>query len=419
METVCGDPEGCAGLFQQTSDFTLQVRQRDCLAEASLQAEMRRFQQQQQSRSPRSCSCSNIHRRRFLPLGAVVLAMIFFPRGELCNFALAGVSGRAVQLDKRARGTRSRLARLSAEEPDPGLFRNDTDLDELPDASAEFRRRYSLIQEALERGREKGESPDAVIGSEEDFMQLIAEAQLRGQRKQGLTPTSAEEDEDDLTGTVSLDDFLARDLRDRAKEMQVSVQSDVAAIRMRRTLEFCPDGVLARKLLGEMLAEGRVPSAAAYDLVLEALGSRGNINDALDLFREMQDAGVAATDRTYDALSRPASRSGEWRFVEKVYKAKAKNQPPDEDMGATSLAILLDAYANGVPPQREMAEELFHDQMAKTWDNDKQRSPLATPKVVASLRRAVGLTTFRILCRKYSLDSIEERDRPEGADDFC
>jgi len=214
----------------------------------------------------------------------------------------------------------------------------------------------------------------------------------------------------------SLDAFLARDLADRAQEMQVSVHSDVehpVTIRMQKTLEYCPDGVLARELLGEALSEGQVLPALAYDLVLEALGSRGNTHDALDLFKEMQAAGVAATQRTYDALARPASRSGEWRYVEKLYHVHGRPK------GATSLAILLDAYVNGVPPQRAKAEALFREEMANSWDPIAQKSPMATPKVVAALRRAVGLRVFRALCKEFNLDAIGESDRPEGANDFC
>jgi len=222
--------------------------------------------------------------------------------------------------------------------------------------------------------------------------------------------------DDGLQGKESLDAFLARDLAERAQEMQVRVHSDVehpVTIRMQKTLEYCPDGVLARELLGEALSEGEVPPALAYDLVLEALGSRGNTHDALDLFKEMQAAGVPATQRTYDALARPASRSGEWRYVEKLYHINGRPK------GATSLAILLDAYVNGVPPQREKAEAVFREEVASTWDKQARKSPMLTPKVVAALRRAVGITIFRSLCKEFDLDAIGESDRPQGADDFC
>merc|ERR1719343_113881 len=123
--------------------------------------------------------------------------------------------------------------------------------------------------------------------------------------------------------------------------------------RMRKTLEFCPDGRLAREILTEMRDAGQNPGSAAYDMVIEAFARRGALDDALGVFSEMQAARVAPTDRTYDSLARPAARSGEYRFVEMLYNAKASDC--GGGIGPESLAVLLDAYANSIPSKADRA----------------------------------------------------------------
>lgn len=185
-----------------------------------------------------------------------------------------------------------------------------------------------------------------------------------------------------------------------------SGEPDPIEVRINRTLEFCPDGVLAKEILEDLIEKGEQPGAGAFDAVLEALGQRGALDDALSVFKAMQRLGVDATDQTYDALARPASRSGEFRFVETLYRAKASER--NGQIGTDSLVILLDAYANGLPRQAGKAEAAFRGAMAFAEEANTPPSEAVSHKVLAALRRAVGPDVFSDLCKEYELAPEEE-----------
>ncbi|CAK0811832.1 unnamed protein product, partial [Prorocentrum cordatum] len=115
-----------------------------------------------------------------------------------------------------------------------------------------------------------------------------------------------------------------------------------------------------------------------------------------------QAARVAPTCRTYDALARPAARSGEYRFVEMLYNAKASDC--GGGIGPESLAVLLDAYANSIPNQADRAGAAFREEMAFAEEQDQKPSEAASGRVLKALRRAVGQEAFGRLCREYGLD---------------
>lgn len=188
---------------------------------------------------------------------------------------------------------------------------------------------------------------------------------------------------------------------------QAAVDTASADTRILRTLEFCPDGVLAREILGELRHAGIYVSAMGYDAVIEAFGRRGALDDALSVFREMQDEGVAATDATYDALARPAARAGEYRFVERLYEAKAADHNGG-GIGQTSLAVLLEAYANGIPRQAGRAEAAFRGEMACAEEREASAAAAVGQedgRVLVALLRAVGSKAFSTLCGEYGLDT--------------
>lgn len=175
--------------------------------------------------------------------------------------------------------------------------------------------------------------------------------------------------------------------------------------RIQKTLEFCPDGVLARDILFEMRANGTIPGPDAYNSVIEALAHRGLLDDALAVFKEMQQARVQATDVTYDALARPASRSGQYRFVETLYRAKASDF--GGSIGAESLSLLLQAYANGRPPQPEKAEAAFRGEMGFAEEQGVPVKTAASAVVLNALQRAVGSKLAGDLCSEYEIDSAD------------
>ncbi|OLP93804.1 hypothetical protein AK812_SmicGene24247 [Symbiodinium microadriaticum] len=125
---------------------------------------------------------------------------------------------------------------------------------------------------------------------------------------------------------------------------------------------FCPDGALAWEILQEIVAlgsarreeSGERPSVEAYDIVIEAFARHGATDDALAVFKAVKEAGLEPTDQSYDWLATPASRSaspsGEYRFVEMLFAAKASTKA-DGQIGSRALKLLLDAYANGLPRQ--------------------------------------------------------------------
>lgn len=285
------------------------------------------------------------------------------------------------------------------------------------------RDRMAQIQAAIRRGEERA------ARAEEDG-KPIAPRQLTPEEEELLAKltTQLNPDGDDAEDSSVANDMvvdaevsefspLAGPLAGLVKEPEVD---DAIEVRMRKTLEFCPDGRLARDILLELQAEttrnGKPgPGAGAYDEVIEAFSKQGALDDALALFQEMQKARIGATDRTYDALARPAARGGEYRFVEMLYGAKAADK--QGDIGAASLALLLEAYANGLPRQVERAESSFRSAMdlARERQEDAPASlarelagvQVATELVLAALRRAVGPERFDALMEEYGLDPDE------------
>merc|ERR1712113_320247 len=116
---------------------------------------------------------------------------------------------------------------------------------------------------------------------------------------------------------------------------------------------------------------GQQGGVGAYDAVLEAFSRRGAPDDALAVFKGMQEAGRQPTEASYNLLAKPASKSGEYRFVEMLYAAKAR-ESPDADIGAESLTLLLDAYANGLPRQGTKAQAAFRGAMASAESANRE-----------------------------------------------
>lgn len=186
--------------------------------------------------------------------------------------------------------------------------------------------------------------------------------------------------------------------------MRVLQEACAIELRIHKTLEFCPDGVLAREILAEMREAGQEPGVGAYNSVLEAFSRRGALDDALDLFREMKEAGVDPTADTFDSLARPAARGGQYRLVEMLYKAKADGGA----LGPESLVVLLDAYANSIPRQAAKANSAFIDEFTRATTAGRDTASLASAEVLLALRRAVGYEAFATLCREYCLEAAAE-----------
>merc|ERR1712129_249370 len=100
----------------------------------------------------------------------------------------------------------------------------------------------------------------------------------------------------------------------------------------------------------------------------------------LALFQEMQAARVPPSDLTYDSLARPAARGGDYRFVEALFAAKAADR--GGDIGALSLALLLDAYANSLPRQTGRAEAAFRSALASTEEEGLHASSFPSGAVL-------------------------------------
>mmetsp|Transcript_89638 Transcript_89638/g.159185 ORF Transcript_89638/g.159185 Transcript_89638/m.159185 type:complete len:335 (+) Transcript_89638:29-1033(+) len=198
-------------------------------------------------------------------------------------------------------------------------------------------------------------------------------------------------------------DLLAEDVP-AAPSVPGAGDLDAAEERIRKTLEFCPDGKLAWEILQEMTDSGQHCGVGAYDAVMEAFSRRGALDDALAVFKGMQEAQLQPTEASYNLLAKPASKSGEYRFVEMLFAAKAR-ESPDADIGAESLTILLDAYANGLPKQAMKAQTAFRGAMASA-ESAKRELPDAAPgHVLKALKRAVGPETFKSLQEEYGLDA--------------
>lgn len=251
--------------------------------------------------------------------------------------------------------------------------------------------RLERIREAMRRGEERqmrlaigevldeeGQQPQRMTPNEEQLLQQLF-----------VQPGEVQDTESELVVGAETSDGR-------------TLMQDAAEVRILKTLEFCPDGVLAKEILQELSFSGQPPGAGAYDAVLEAFSQRGALDDALAVFQEMQSARVPPTDLTYDALARPAARGGDYRFVETLYTAKASDR--GGAIGAGSLALLLDAYANGLPRQAGRAEAAFRGAMASAEERYEESATVASGRVLTALRRAVGSQNFEELCKEYGLD---------------
>jgi len=183
-------------------------------------------------------------------------------------------------------------------------------------------------------------------------------------------------------------------------------REDPHTVRIRKTVEFCPDGALAWEILQEIVESGERPSVEAYDIVIEAFARHGATDDALAVFKAVKEAGLQPTDQSYDWLATPASRSGEYRFVEMLFAAKASTKA-DGQIGSRALKLLLDAYANGLPRQANKAQSAFRGAMAAAEAANEKPSDAASGEVLKALRRAVGPTVFRELQAEYGLELDE------------
>jgi len=295
--------------------------------------------------------------------------------------------------------------------------RNDTD-----SATSD---RFAQIQAAIRRGEERAARRTAGESLEEDD-QEAPPPQLTPETEQLLrqfivTPdglglgddgadwpgnVEGEEQEEGLRVSPGSGPVIV-DMAGPQEEERAAVES-----RIRKTLEFCPDGRLAHEILRELQAEGAPVGAAAFDLVIGALSDRGALDDALVVFNEMQEASVPPTNATWDALARPAARGGQYNFVERLYQAKASDC--GGDIGEASLALLLEAYANGLPRQAGRAEAAFRGAMATAEEAAVTPQQAAPSKVLRSLRRAVGAGSFKDLCREYGLADPDGEDTDLG-----
>jgi len=248
--------------------------------------------------------------------------------------------------------------------------------------------RMAQIQEAMRRGKEKAEREAAGEVQESDPQPWLTPEQDKLLQKLFVPMDGGEEGNEVATWG-------------HAEEQ--GKRSAAAEVRIQKTLEFCPDGVLAKEILTELHTNSDRPGAAAYDAVLQAFTRRGALDDALEVFRDMRGAGVAATDTTYDALAGAAARGGEYRFVETLYGAKARER--EGDIGATSLAVLLEAYANSIPRQAMRAESAFRSAMAIAEEKGHTAEHTAPSSVLTALRRVIGPEALKELCREYNLDA--------------
>lgn len=259
--------------------------------------------------------------------------------------------------------------------------------------SEEFADRMEQIEAAIRRREAKeaaglAAGEDSADSEKEETRRLTVEEERTLGSLLAQLPQLPLQDEDS-----ALDSVLENELAAKSREYRIN-----------RTLEFCPDGVLAREIISEMCANGTVPGAQTWNVVIDAFARRDALDDALDVFRDMQKARVAATDATYDILAQPAMRRGEFRFVETLYHAKEMDH--EGTIGAESLAILLEAYANGRPPQSERAVVAFRSEVEYAKENGMSTSIVATNAVLRALRRVAGTNQTCELCWEYGIDPV-------------
>lgn len=270
------------------------------------------------------------------------------------------------------------------------------------DAAEVAEDRIAQIQAAIKRGEEKANRRESL--GDADDIQDDPPRQLTPEEEKLLEGFFVRPEEVEEIASAAAGDPGKADA-DTVAEAAVATAS--ADTRILKTLEFCPDGVFAKELLGELRRDGIHASAMAYDAVIEAFAHRGALDDALSVFQEMQAEGVDPTDATYDALAKPAARAGEYRFVERLYEAKACDHKGG-GIGPASLAVLLEAYANGIPRQCGRAEAAFRSEMACAEERNVPAAEAAGEeegRVTVELLRAVGPAKFESLCAEYGLDT--------------
>ncbi|CAJ1414968.1 unnamed protein product [Effrenium voratum] len=274
------------------------------------------------------------------------------------------------------------------------------------------------------RRRQADRSEDSLAAEGERRLALIQAAIRRGEAKARAASPSEEQSEEPRRLTEEEEQMLSKLFMQPEEVMETIQQQNPQVLedtteeenghheeRIRRTLEFCPDGKLAWEILREIIDSGEQPGVGAYDRVMEAFSRRGALDDALAVFKAVTVAGLRHSDVSYDLLARPAARSGEFRFVERLYAAKAQTKA-DGQIGAESLTLLLDAYANGLPRQAKKAQAAFRGAMATAEAADENAEAAeateAGPGVLRALRRAVGPAVYRELCDEYGLEPDAE-----------
>mmetsp|Transcript_174463 Transcript_174463/g.559273 ORF Transcript_174463/g.559273 Transcript_174463/m.559273 type:complete len:381 (+) Transcript_174463:45-1187(+) len=243
--------------------------------------------------------------------------------------------------------------------------------------------RIAQIQAAIRRGEER------------------AARRAAGEAVAEVAPPRISEEVEKMLERMMISPQELASAADGSLDVGAEAKEDPVAARMHKTLEFCPDGKLAQEILMELIDEGATPRAGAFDAVIEAFSRRGALDDALVVFGKMKELEVSPTDVTWDALARPAARGGQFQFVERLYRGKASDR--GGDIGPTSLALLLDAYANGLPRQAGRAEAAFRSAMASVEEFNEPPEQIAKPCVLKALRRAVGESVFGDLCHEYGV----------------
>eukprot|EP00929_Paragymnodinium_shiwhaense_P046511 TRINITY_DN23682_c0_g1_i3.p1 TRINITY_DN23682_c0_g1~~TRINITY_DN23682_c0_g1_i3.p1 ORF type:complete len:373 (+),score=105.19 TRINITY_DN23682_c0_g1_i3:148-1266(+) len=264
--------------------------------------------------------------------------------------------------------------------------------------------RIAQIQAAIRRGEERA----AKLAAGEELEASSEPRRLTTKEQDMLESLMVFPDAEKQTGSAEMFPGI-RDLQPglaagaQPQIIDVSSEDSEGLERMRRTLEFCPDGKLAKEILRDMrLHDAKPPGVLAYNAVIEALTCRGALDDALEVLSDMKEGNVAPNADTYNRLALPASRSGEFRFVEALFRAKASDS--GGGLGAESLTLLLDSYANALPRQPGKAEAAFRCEMGFAEEQGLTSDKAVSGPMMVALLRAVGTKAFEDLCNEYDLD---------------
>jgi len=155
------------------------------------------------------------------------------------------------------------------------------------------------------------------------------------------------------------------------------------------------DAARAEDWFSRMVDEGK-QTAEALALLVDALvlsGGEENLDTAQDWVDQFRASGAALTPAVYAALASADVLRGDFEQVE------ARLQQMDADgleMDERSLTALLLSYANAVPQQSQLAEQMFKQQML-------QGRLEATRDVLEALRAAVGGARCLALRRELQL----------------